>query len=317
MAKEQTAEDSPEIKALRGQMAQTEAARREAEQRAAALEDRVETEQERRVAADLAAAKTAIAAANSDLDSAERDLAQSITAKDPVAQARATRAMNAAQSRLDQAEGRVQAIENWKTKEAARLKALSERGSEPTADLIGVVDLTKLAPKAAAWVREHPEAAASHASWNMVLKEHYGILADGIAEGTDEYFAALSERAGKKPDPTGRKEPAPGKQRQAVTRESDEFEVDLDMVDEQQDEEDLSDARRRQSPDRRDRPAGNGLPVSRTTPNISERRTDSGRIRLNAREVEAAKFSNPDLPEREAIALYAKNKARLQEEGIL
>lgn len=48
-----------------------------------------------------------------------------------------------------------------------------------------------MAPRAAAWIRSHPECITDKAKNSKMMATHFSALADGLEEGGNEYFARL------------------------------------------------------------------------------------------------------------------------------
>lgn len=77
-------------------------------------------------------------------------------------------------------------------------KAEIERRSEAARSAPDPVEqyASTLPPRAAAWIRSHPETITDSAKKSQLLRSHHRALADGIVEGSDEYFQSLDIHMG-------------------------------------------------------------------------------------------------------------------------
>lgn len=191
------AQDDP-IADLKGQFANMQTTHNQVTQRLATTEQRLgQTEQE------LAAARkevvtsqidtmtSALEAAEAEAKAAEAAYTAAFEAGDGAAQARANRQIAAAESKI------------WRFKEAQeelkdRTQTPVVREREPEqrrAELADPVEkfTAQMAPRAAAWIRAHPDCVTDGTKNAEMMKQHYQALADGIVEGGDEYFAKLDK----------------------------------------------------------------------------------------------------------------------------
>ena len=130
---------------------------------------------------------TGIQAAESEAAAAEAAYVQAAEAGDFAAQARAQRKMAAAESRiqrLKEAEG------DLKDQTAAKLAPREQPRPQPSTDPVARFT-ANMAPRAAAWIRAHPQCVTDDRMNARMLSAHHAALADGIEEGGDEYFQRI------------------------------------------------------------------------------------------------------------------------------
>jgi hypothetical protein len=157
------------------------------------------------VTSQLDTVTTGIQAAEADASAAEHEYADALEKGDFAAQARATRKISAAESRiqrLKEAEGDLK--DQAAPKPAPRQEARTEprQGQQDPVEAVA----STMTPRAAAWIRSHPDYVTDRSKNSKMLATHYAALSEGLKEGGDEYFARLDAMA----NPTQRKE-EPGK----------------------------------------------------------------------------------------------------------
>lgn len=220
---------------------------------------------------------------------AERDYADAMAAGDYAMAAKAQRAMAQAESHLLQ-------LNNGKQKLEEALEQTTE-GSvyepevptfEPRIPQDPVeVYASKLTPRSAQWLREHPDAANKI---GKLSRAHADAVDDGIVPESDEYFEYIEERLGYSRQPESR-----------MTRQNTE----------------TSD-RYEQKPRESSKKSLASAPVSSSTTSISPRNSTSpNTMVLSPAEVEMAILAEPDLSRDKAIESYARNKAYLIKQGKL
>lgn len=158
--------------------------------------------------------------------------------------------------------------------------------------------VSQFSPQAQSWLRMHPECVPVQAGGNgqknaQMMKGHFAALAEGIQEGSPDYYRVIEETV-------GYRQPVSAA---AVTTlagvEGHENEGGTPPRQQQQ---------RRQTaqpsaPVTRDPPAANGQPRS------------SREVRLTKDQMEAARMSFPDMTPNQAYATYARNLVELENEG--
>ena len=135
-----------------------------------------------------------IQAAESDASAAEREYVAAAEAGDFAAQARAQRKIAGAESRMQrlrEAEG------DLKDQTAAKPVPRQETRQQPRQQAPDPVEAvaSSMAPRAAAWIRSHPDYVTDRSKNSKMLVTHYTALAEGLEEGGDDYFARLDAMA--------------------------------------------------------------------------------------------------------------------------
>ena len=139
-----------------------------------------------------------IQAAEAEATAAEQAFIAAAEAGDFAAQARAQRKISAAETRiqrLNEAKGDLE--ESKTTKPAPRTEARTEP-RQPTVDRVEAVAST-MAPRAAAWIRAHPDYVNDQQKNDKLMSAHHAALAEGLTEGGDDYFARLNAMADEQP----------------------------------------------------------------------------------------------------------------------
>ena len=128
---------------------------------------------------------TAIASVTQALDVGEQQLADAWAQNDPARAAKIQREMS-------QNAAKLQKLEDGKQQLEARAKAPPrvERAADPVEALAA-----NLAPRAANWLRSHPECATGAMNQKM-MAGHYDALSEGHAEGSDAYFQHIETKLG-------------------------------------------------------------------------------------------------------------------------
>ena len=212
---------------------------------------------------------------------AERAYADAMASGDYAAASKAQRA-------LAQAEAHLLQLENGRQRLQEQLQELSE-GSvqaprmpsfEPQLPNDPVeMYASKLAPKSAQWLREHPEAVNKI---GKLTRAHEDAIEDGIAPESADYFRFIESRLGysnyePEPEPAyeaPRSQPAPKKSMMSA-------------------------------------------PVSSSQSYTTSRSAAPNTMTLSPSEVEVALLMEPELPRDKAIESYARNKATLIKQGKL
>lgn len=191
--------DDP-IADLKGQFATLQSSHQQVAQRATQAEHRA-TQAEQQlaesrkdvVASQLDTVTSGLEAAESEAKAAEQAYTVAFEAGDGAAMARAQRSIAKAEARI----GRLQEAEaDLKDQSTTTKSPVREQPQQRTAPVDPVDRFTaNMAPRAAAWVRSHPECVTDTAKNDAMMKTHYKALADGLTEGGDEYFAMLDDMA--------------------------------------------------------------------------------------------------------------------------
>jgi len=256
-----------------------------AQQRHAELDARIREQQHessqylsRAEEAEYQAVLTAMAAAEGEADSGNRDLETAMANGDHKAAADANRRIARAEAKLVQLEDGKNALEARKSQAAAR--AEEERRNPPKPQNISVdqqIDsVNALLPSQKTWLKAHPDAWTDQRKNMRLQGAHVEAEDQGLTAGTQKYFDYLEERLGYK---------------KVETQDDDDDEP-------------------RQTQHRQERRTLVSAPVSRDTPSNGGK--SKTKITLSEKELEAASISGID-PQ-----TYAKNMLKLRamkEEG--
>ena len=220
--------------------------------------------------------------------SAERDYATAMSAGDYAMAAKAQRIMAQAESHLLQLQNGKQRLEE--TLQQPMEGAVSEPqipSFEPRIQHDPVEQYaSKLAPKSAQWLREHPDAVNKI---GKLTRAHQDAVEDGIQPESPDYFRYIENRLGYQTaadadDDDGYvEEPAPKPVKAAQSLK---------------------------------KPAVSA-PVTSSASSVNPRQTNPNSMILSAEEVEFALMAEPDLPRDKAIESYARNKQYLVKAGKL
>jgi hypothetical protein len=187
-AKEPRKRKSPDegIAALKQQLdderkakADADRARAVAEARAASAEQTAVSAQKEAGDTRLHLINTSILSVTQTLDAAESAYAAALATGDHAQAAKINRQMTQESAKLAQLEATKQHIETAPPPRVPQADDPAERFART------------LAPKAAAWVRAHPEYVRDKKLNTKLTAAHNLALADDLAEGTDEYFEAI------------------------------------------------------------------------------------------------------------------------------
>lgn len=191
-----------QFESLKGTLHQTTQRLVGAERDLAAKDQEIADVRKEVVTSQLDTVTTGIQAAESDAAAAEADFIAAAEKGDFAAQARAQRKMSAAEARiqrLKEAEG------DLKDQTAAKPEKRQESRQEPRQQAQDPVEAvaSTMAPRAAAWIRSHPDYVTDRSKNSKMLATHYAALAEGLTEGGDDYFARLDAMASPqaKPEP--------------------------------------------------------------------------------------------------------------------
>jgi len=223
---------------------------------------------------------TEAAAAN-----AERDYAMAMSEGNYQAAAEAQRAISRAEAHLLQ-------LQNGKQKLEENLQQNTAEGSvyepqipsfEPKLPQDPVeMYASKLAPRSAQWLREHPEVVNQN-KIGKLTRAHQDAVEDGLAAESPEYFRYIESRLGyneaSQPEEQAREQP--------ILREAQKKSIASAPVS-----------------------SSSSISATRSTAN-------SNTMVLSSAEVEMAILAEPDLTREKAIESYARNKAYLIKQGKL
>lgn len=214
---------------------------------------------------------------------AERDYAEAMAAGDYALAARAQRAMAQAESHLLQLNNGRQKLEEvlQQTTEGSvyeqQMPSFEPQVPQDPVEMYA----SRLTPKSAQWLREHPDAANKI---GKLTRAHQDAMEDGVVPESDEYFEYIESRLGYTQQVS----------HETMTREE---------------------PRQRETP----RKTLASAPVSSSTTSINPTRSSSSSntMVLSPAEVEMAILAEPELSRDKAIESYARNKAFLIKQGKL
>jgi hypothetical protein len=187
------------IKKLKKQLADEQAARVAAEQRAREAESGEVKAKTDVQATQLDLVKGAIATVTQSLDVLEGKYAEAAAAGDWAAAAKVQREIGTNSARLLQ-------LENGKTQLEKAPKPVMREPSDPVEQFTA-----NMTPRSAAWVRAHPDYVRDARLNRKMIRAHEDAIDEGIKPDTDEYFDAIERRLELKqapPDDAGETEVA-------------------------------------------------------------------------------------------------------------
>ena len=226
----------------------------------------------------------AIDATESAASNAERDYAEAMAAGDYSAAAKAQRMIAQAESHLLQLQnGKQRLEESLRQTTEGSVGATEVPSFEPKIPQDPIeVYASRLAPKSAQWLREHPEVVSQN-KVGKLTRAHQDAVEDGLVAESPEYFRYIESRLGYDA-PTQYEEPV---REAAPVREAPKKSLA-------------------------------SAPVSSNGSVMSPRSSgNSNTMVLSSAEVEMAILAEPELPRDKAIESYARNKAFLIKQGKL
>lgn len=170
-----------ELEAAKAERQRESTARQTAETRAAEVErtshTQRQTELQQRLAEHASTLTTAIASAQSEIETAEALAAKAMEEGKWQEAAKANRTMAQAEARFNQLQD-----------EKARIEGAIEQAKKAPAP--------QTQTKTQAWIAAHPRFNTDTAYNAKAMKEHYACVADGVAPESDEYFRRIEEATG-------------------------------------------------------------------------------------------------------------------------
>lgn len=139
-----------------------------------------------------------LAAAEAEASAAERDYIAAAEAGDFAAQARAQRKISGAEARIQRLQEAKADLEDAKPAKITQRTETSQQVRQPQQDPVEAV-ASGMAPRAAAWIRSHPDCITDKSKNAKMMATHYAALADGLSEGGNEYFERLDAMVNEKP----------------------------------------------------------------------------------------------------------------------
>jgi hypothetical protein len=135
-----------------------------------------------------------IQAATAEADSAEKEYISAYDAGDGPAMARAQRKMATAEARVQRLTEAKGDLEEAKTTKPAPRTEPRPQAQDPVEAVAST-----MAPRAAAWIRSHPDCITDKSKNAKMMATHYAALAEGLEEGSNDYFAKLDAMVTEQP----------------------------------------------------------------------------------------------------------------------
>lgn len=101
-----------------------------------------------------------------------------------------------AQDKLMALAVKMQRLSEGKADLESRVEQERENARRPADPVESYIQSANLTPRAANWIRSHAEVVSDRPAMTKLTAAHWAALADGIPEGSDDYFAALDARMG-------------------------------------------------------------------------------------------------------------------------
>jgi len=228
----------------------------------------------------------AIDATEQAASNAERDYATAMAAGDYAMAAKAQRIMAQAESHLLQLQNGKQRLEETLQQptegsvQEPEIPSFEPRIQHDPVEMYA----SKLAPKSAQWLREHPDAVNKI---GKLTRAHADAVEDGIAPESADYFRYIENRLG--------------------------YTTEVDDSDDYVEEQPVRQVKQAQS---LKKPAVS-VPVTSSASAATPRNSNANSMVLSAEEVEFALLAEPQLSREKAIESYARNKASLIKAGKL
>lgn len=149
-----------------------------------------------------------IAAATAEADAAEKEYVAAAEAGDFLAQARAQRKISGAETRiqrLTEAKGDLEDTKPAKTTQRTETRPEPRQVQQDPVEAVA----SSMAPRAAAWIRSHPDCITDKAKNTKMMATHYAALAEGLEEGGNEYFERLDAMVNAAPVKVPTEQPKP------------------------------------------------------------------------------------------------------------
>lgn len=176
-----------------------------AERQLAVKDQEIATVRGEVAASQLDTVVSGIAAATAEADAAEREYVAAAEAGDFAAQARAQRKISGAEARIQRLTEAKGDLEDAKPAKATQRAETSPEPRQAQQDPVEAV-ASGMAPRAAAWIRSHPDCITDKSKNAKMMATHYAALAEGLEEGGNDYFerldAMVNAAPAKVPTPT-------------------------------------------------------------------------------------------------------------------
>lgn len=200
-----------QFETLKGTLSQTTHRLAGAEQQLAVKDQEIAQVRGQVAESQLDTVVSGIAAAEAEAASAEAAFIAAAEAGDFTAQAKAQRKISAAETRIQRLTEAKADLEDAKPAKTTQRTEARPEPRQAQQDPVEAV-ASGMAPRAAAWIRSHPECITDKSKNSKMMATHYAALADGLEEGGNEYFARLDAMVNAAPAkvPTPTPQPANG-----------------------------------------------------------------------------------------------------------
>jgi chromosome segregation ATPase len=182
---------------MTGRLQTVVAAQQHTEQQLQDTTQRLQRAETQVVSSQIDTVESGIAQVDAEATQAEQDYARAFEAGDGLAMARATRAMQRAES------NRVQLVEARQSLQDAAKRGPAQQREQPAqqqrrapADPVEAV-AAQLSPKSAAWIRAHPDCVTDQKMNARMMAAHNLAIAEEVPLDSEEYFDRIN--AGIKP----------------------------------------------------------------------------------------------------------------------
>lgn len=179
-----------QFETLKGTLSQTTHRLAGAEQQLAVKDQEIAQVRGQVAESQLDTVVSGIAAAEAEAASAEAAFIAAAEAGDFTAQAKAQRKISAAETRIQRLTEAKADLEDAKPNKTTPRTETRPEPRQAQQDPVEAV-ASGMAPRAAAWIRSHPECVTDKAKNTKMMKTHFAALDDGLEEGGNDYFARL------------------------------------------------------------------------------------------------------------------------------
>lgn len=179
-----------------------------AERQLAVKDQEIATVRGEVAASQLDTVVSGIAAATAEADAAEREYVAAAEAGDFAAQARAQRKISGAEARIQRLTEAKGDLEDAKPAKATQRAETSPEPRQAQQDPVEAV-ASGMAPRAAAWIRSHPDCITDKSKNAKMMATHYAALAEGLEEGGNDYFERLDAMVNAAPAKVTTEQPKP------------------------------------------------------------------------------------------------------------
>lgn len=179
-----------QFEAAQRKMQESETARKEAERIAASRADEIERIKGESTRAKTQAVSAEMMAIDNALANTEHEKADARAAYKAALETGDYEAAAVAQEAMATVAIKAQRIKEGKAEIERRVEAVKTQ-EDPIEQYVKA-----MTPRAASWVRSHPEVVKDSAKNALLVRSHYRALGNELSEGTDEYFHFMEQEMG-------------------------------------------------------------------------------------------------------------------------